>query len=130
LRVEEPELTTAPVLGDPVLLERLAYNLVENAVRHNDSDGWLRVTTTAGPGGAVLAVSNSGPVIRPYDVRTMFEPFRRLDRERPAGERGFGLGLSIVRAITHAHGGDITATPHPNGGLTVTVTFPPHSSAM
>jgi signal transduction histidine kinase len=120
LRVESA-LAPAPVHGDPVLLERLAHNLVENAVRHNRSDGWFRVETT-GPG--VLTVSNSGPVIRAYDVETMFQPFRRLDRERVSGDRGFGLGLSIVRAITHAHGGEVTAVPHADGGLAVTVTLP------
>jgi signal transduction histidine kinase len=124
LRVEEPSLAPAPVLGDPVLLERLAHNLVENAVRHNDSGGWLRATTSTRDGAAVLVVSNSGPVIRPYDVATMFQPFRRLDRERLTGDRGFGLGLSIVRAITNAHGGEVTAEPLQEGGLVVTVTLP------
>lgn len=124
LRVEEPSLAPAPVLGDPVLLERLAHNLVENAVRHNSSDGWLRVSTDTRDGACVLVVSNSGPVIRAYEVETMFQPFRRLDRERVNGERGFGLGLSIVRAITHAHGGEVTAEPRAEGGLTVTVTIP------
>jgi signal transduction histidine kinase len=124
VRVEEPALAAAPVLGDPVLLERLAHNLVENAVRHNNSDGWLRVETAMRDGVAELVVSNSGPVIRAYDVETMFEPFRRLDRERVNGERGFGLGLSIVRAITRAHGGEVSAVPRAEGGLTVTVTVP------
>lgn len=124
VRVEEPALSAAPVLGDPVLLERLAHNLVENAVRHNSSDGWLRVETAMRDGAGVLVVSNSGPVIRAYDVETMFEPFRRLDRERVNGERGFGLGLSIVRAITRAHGGEVSAVPRAEGGLTVTVTVP------
>ena len=124
LRVADPELTAAPVLGDPVLLERLAHNLVENAVRHNGSGGWLSVTTGARDGAGVLVVSNSGPVIRSYEVETMFQPFRRLDRERVHGERGFGLGLSIVRAIALAHGGTVAAQPRPEGGLTVTVTLP------
>jgi signal transduction histidine kinase len=124
VRVEEPALSAAPVLGDPVLLERLAHNLVENAVRHNHADGWLRVSTSTRDGASVLEVTNTGPVIRAYEVATMFEPFRRLDRERVNGDRGFGLGLSIVRAITHAHGGEVTAEPRTEGGLTVTVTVP------
>ena len=124
LRVAEPELAAAPVLGDPVLLERLAHNLVENAVRHNVPGGSLSVTTGTRDGAAVLVVRNSGPVIRAYEVETMFQPFRRLDRERVHGERGFGLGLSIVRAIAVAHGGTVVAEPDPEGGLTVTVTLP------
>jgi signal transduction histidine kinase len=124
VRVEQPKLSAAPVQGDPVLLERLAHNLVENAVRHNKTGGWLRVTTSTRDGAAVFEVTNTGPVIRAYEVSTMFEPFRRLDRERVNGDRGFGLGLSIVRAITHAHGGEVTATPRAEGGLTMTVTMP------
>ncbi|HEX6355835.1 HAMP domain-containing sensor histidine kinase [Actinophytocola sp.] len=123
LRVES-SLEEATVHGDPVLLERLAHNLVENSVRHNGSGGWLLVETEVRAGAGVLVVSNSGPVIRAYDVETMFQPFRRLDRERLSGERGFGLGLSIVRAITHSHGGEVTAVPRPDGGLVVTVTLP------
>jgi len=123
IRVEEPELAAAPVFGDPVLLERMAHNLVENAVRHNESGGWLRVSTFARDGASVLAVTNSGPVIRAYEVPTMFEPFRRLDRERVDGDRGFGLGLSIVRAIVHAHDGEITVVPRAEGGLTCVVYF-------
>jgi signal transduction histidine kinase len=117
-------LTAAPVLGDPVLLERLAHNLVENAVRHNHAEGSVRVETAVRAGVGVLVVTNTGPVIRTYEVETMFQPFRRLGRERVNGERGFGLGLSIVRAITHAHSGEVVALPRPDGGLTVTVTVP------
>jgi signal transduction histidine kinase len=124
VRVAEPALAAAPVLGDPVLLERLAHNLVENAVRHNSSGGWLRVSTEVRDGSGVLVIVNSGPVIRAYEVETMFQPFRRLDRDRVAGERGFGLGLSIVRAIANAHGGEVTAVPRAEGGLTVTVRLP------
>ena len=124
LRIEEASLAAAPVVGDPVLLERLVQNVVENAVRHNHSGGWLRVATSAGDGGGVLEVSNGGPRIRAYEVELMFQPFRRLGRERISGERGFGLGLSIVRAIAHAHSGTVTAVPRPEGGLTVTVTIP------
>lgn len=124
LRVEEASLGPAPVVGDPVLLERLVQNVVENAVRHNNSGGWLRVATSASAGTGELVVSNGGPRIRDYEVEMMFQPFRRLGRERLSGERGFGLGLSIVRAITHAHSGVVTAVPRPEGGLTVTVTIP------
>lgn len=124
VRVEEPELAAGPVIGDPVLLERLVQNLVENSVRHNHSGGWLAVTTSATADHAELTVRNGGPVIRSYEIETMFQPFRRLDRERTAGDRGFGLGLSIVRAIARAHAGEVTATPRAEGGLDVTVTLP------
>jgi signal transduction histidine kinase len=111
----------APVLGNPVLLERLVQNLVDNGVRHNVEDGWVRVSTATHGDAATLVVTNTGPVVAPYDVPTLFEPFRRLNREHSPGA---GLGLSIVRAVTNAHGGAVTAEPRPGGGLVVTVTIP------
>jgi signal transduction histidine kinase len=72
----------------------------------------------------VLVVTNTGPVIPPYEVAGLFEPFRRLDTTRIAGAGGAGLGLSIVRSIARAHGGDVIAVPRDGGGLTVTVTLP------
>jgi signal transduction histidine kinase len=118
------ELAPAPTAGDPVLLERLTQNLVENAVRHNlPAGGWLSVRTGRAGGQVELAVTNTGPVVAPYETETIFEPFRRLRRDRAAG-RGFGLGLSIVRAVAGAHGGAVSARPHDGGGLVVTVTLP------
>jgi signal transduction histidine kinase len=120
IRTEPAE---APTYGDPVLLERLVQNLVENAVRHNVTGGWVRVATYARNGTAVLEVSNTGPVVPPYEVEGLFEPFRRLGTDRLAGP-GVGLGLSIVRAVARAHGGEAHAAPRPEGGLVVTVTLP------
>ncbi|MDO3703590.1 HAMP domain-containing sensor histidine kinase [Micromonospora sp. C28SCA-DRY-2] len=119
------ELAPAPVLGDPVLLERLTTNLVENAVRHNvPAGGWIGVGTGVRDGRATLTVSNTGPLVPGYDVETIFEPFRRLSGERVGSGRGFGLGLSIVRAVARAHGGTVTARPRDGGGLDVTVELP------
>jgi len=115
---------SAPVLGDPVLLERLVHNLVDNAERHNMPDGWLTVSTGRQGDRATITVSNSGPLVAPYDVGVIFEPFRRLGGERTGPDRGAGLGLSIVRAVARAHGGEATATPREGGGLTVTVSLP------
>jgi signal transduction histidine kinase len=118
------QLSPAPTHGDPILLERLVQNLVENAERHNAPGGWLAVTTQTTNGWAVLTVTNTGPVVPAYDVEALFQPFRRLNRERLDGGRGFGLGLSIVRAVTKAHGGTVRAVPRDGGGLVVTVTLP------
>jgi signal transduction histidine kinase len=118
------ELRPAGTHGDPVLLERLAQNLVENAVRYNEPGGWLSVGTGVHDGYATLTVSNTGPVVAPYDVPAMFEPFRRLGGDRVRSDRGFGLGLSIVRAVARAHGGEVTAVPREGGGLVVTVRLP------
>jgi signal transduction histidine kinase len=117
-------LAPAPTAGDPVLLERLTQNLVENAVRHNVDGGWVQVTTSTADGRALLTVDNTGPVVPAYEVETLFQPFRRLRAERTGRGRGFGLGLSIVRAVARAHGGQVRAVPREGGGLTVTVTLP------
>ena len=113
----------AAVLGDRGLLERLAGNLVENAVRHNVDGGWVRVDTGTVEGKARLQVMNSGPVVAEEEVPRLFEPFRRQGTARTA-RRGAGLGLSIVRAVATVHGGSVTAQARPEGGLTVTVELP------
>jgi signal transduction histidine kinase len=113
----------AAVLGDRVLLERLAGNLVENAVRHNVDGGWLRADTGTVEGRARLQVSSSGPVVPPEEVEHLFEPFRRHGTARTA-RRGAGLGLAIVRAVVAAHGGSVSATAPAAGGLVVTVDLP------
>jgi signal transduction histidine kinase len=115
----------APTAGDPALLGRLAGNLIENAIRHNGSGGQVEVVTGTEPGTgeARLAVSNTGAEIAAADVDGLFEPFRRLHGDRVGG-RGAGLGLSIVRSVTAAHGGRVTARPRPGGGLVVEVFLP------
>ena len=113
----------AGVLGDRGLLERLAGNLVENAVRHNVPDGWVRVDTGTVQGRSRLEVSNSGGRLAPDQVAGLFEPFRRYGTARTA-RRGAGLGLAIVRAVTELHGGGVSAVARPDGGLTVTVDLP------
>ncbi len=114
----------APTHGDPVLLERVVGNLVENAVRHNIAGGWLEVGTAAVDGGAELRVASSGPEVPADRVDELFEPFRRGPVERTGAARGAGLGLSIVRAVVLAHGGTVAARPVVGGGLSVTVLLP------
>ncbi|NYV75177.1 HAMP domain-containing sensor histidine kinase [Streptomyces sp. UH6] len=113
------------VQGNGVLLERIALNLVQNAVRYNvPEDGWVEVTTGAEQGVAVLVVTNTGPVVPAYEIDNLFEPFRRLRTERTGSDKGVGLGLSIVRSVARAHGGHITAVPREGGGLVMRVTLP------
>ncbi|NBH07867.1 ATP-binding protein, partial [Amycolatopsis sp. SID8362] len=114
-------LAEASTIGDALMLERLVHNLVENALRHNNDDGWAEVTTRMAPGRAELSVANSGPVIPAGEVPALFDPFHR--RARVAAE-GAGLGLSIVRSVAHAHGGEVVARARPEGGLVVVVSLP------
>ncbi|MEV4706526.1 HAMP domain-containing sensor histidine kinase [Actinoplanes sp. NPDC049316] len=120
------ELAEAATLGDPVLLERLVQNLLDNAARHNlSTGGWVRAATGTRNGWATLQVANSGPIVPRYEVPALFEPFRRLTgTDRLAGSGGAGLGLSIVRAVARAHGGDVHIDPRDEGGLVVTVALP------
>lgn len=121
----EPALLT----GDPDLLDRLVTNLVQNAIRYNEPGGWVAVSTKTnrqqpGQPQAELVVENTGLPVDQDDLNDLFEPFRRgQDR---TGD-GVGLGLSIVKAITTAHGGNVNAHSRPNdGGLLVTVAMPSH----
>jgi signal transduction histidine kinase len=117
------DLRPAPVDGDPVLLDRLVRNLVDNAIRHNRPGGFVAVTTAHRDGGAVITVRNSGAAIPPDEVDRLFEPFQRLSPQRGGASGSSGLGLAIVRSIVHAHGGTVAAAPTAGGGLTVTVTL-------
>ena len=118
------DLRPAPVVGDPSLLERLAGNLIENAVRYNHGQGRVWVRTDTDGRTSRLVVGNTGFEVEPDDVPKLFEAFRRGVRDRTGSGRGAGLGLSIVRAVTDAHGGSVRADPLPEGGLEVTVTLP------
>jgi signal transduction histidine kinase len=117
-------LGSAPSRGDQRLAERLAANLVDNAVRHNVSGGWVEVATAIRSGRSVLSVSNTGAPIAPDQVERLFQPFGRLEATRFSRD-GLGLGLSIVTAIAAAHDADLRARPLPGGGLEVEVHFPP-----
>lgn len=120
------ERAPAVVQGNGVLLERIALNLVQNAVRYNvqGEGGWVEVTTELQHGQAVLVVSNTGPVVPAYEIDNLFEPFTRLRTERTGSDKGVGLGLSIVRSVARVHGGHITARPREGGGLVMRVTLP------
>jgi signal transduction histidine kinase len=115
-------LEPATVDGDAPLLERLAANLLENAVRYNRPGGFVRVSTREGIASAELRVENSGPPVDREAAARLAEPFERLQREADA--RGAGLGLSIVSAVSEAHGGSLLIEPRAEGGLVVSVRLP------
>ncbi|WP_445529238.1 sensor histidine kinase [Streptomyces cyslabdanicus] len=137
------ERKPAVVQGNGVLLERIALNLVQNAVRYNVAHeevqrealpnkggggrregGWVEVTTDVQHGQAILVVTNTGPVVPAYEIDNLFEPFRRLRTERTGSDKGVGLGLSIARSVARAHGGHISAQPREGGGLVMRVMLP------
>jgi len=114
----------ARVSGDPVLLERLAANLISNAARHNIAGGWIEVTTRTELGNAILRVANTGPLVPAGELQRLFQPFQRLDSNPRTSNDGVGLGLAIVEAIATAHTARVSASPRAAGGLEIDVSFP------
>jgi hypothetical protein len=112
------------VEGDGTLLRRLVENLIDNAVRHNESHGYVAVRSEVDDKVVRLVVENGGPVLDSGAVAALGRPFRRLGAERTGSENGFGLGLSIVTAIAESHGGEVRFIAQPEGGLSVTVELP------
>jgi len=118
------DLRAAAVVGDPVLLERLVANLVENALKYNVQDGEITIRSGLYEGMPAVQVENSGKVIPAYEIESLFEPFRRGTGDRVGSGRSAGLGMSIVRSVVRAHEGSVTAWPRAGGGLVVTVCLP------
>ena len=107
--------------GDPVLLRQLLANLLQNAVRHNHPGGTVRLTAALQDDAVSLQVTNTGPVVAAETVPMLTEPFYRA-RGRTSG--GHGLGLALASTIVDAHGGRLSISANPAGGLTVTVMLP------
>lgn len=126
------ELKPAAVAGDPVLLERLVQNLLDNAIRYNiPGDGTIEVSSGTADGLSYVTVENTGPAVPAYEIPNLFDPFHRLttterlaDPPQSSSRRGAGLGLSIVRSVAQAHGGNTSALPREGGGLVIHVRVP------
>ncbi len=107
---------------DPVLLEHALANLLENAVVHDPDGDDIEVCAVARGCRIDLAVVDHGPGIAPAERARVFEEFVRLDS--PQGRPGTGLGLTIVRALTEAHGGHVRVESTPGGGATFVLDLP------
>jgi signal transduction histidine kinase len=116
-------LDPAETAGDPQLLERMISNLVDNAIRHNEPGGWIRLRTGASDAAVYLQIANSGPFVPDDTVSSLFEPFRRMEA-RTGVRDGVGLGLSIARSVVTAHRATVTARSQPAGGLDISVVIP------
>jgi signal transduction histidine kinase len=117
------EPAAASATGDRRLVESLAANLVDNAIRHNVRGGRVTVATGAAGPATRLRVGNTGPVISPDELGRLVEPFRRRTGDRTSHPDGHGLGLAIVRAIATAHRARLELDPRADGGLDVEVSF-------
>jgi signal transduction histidine kinase len=114
------QLQPVTITGDIALLERLASNLIDNAIRYSGDQSQIRITTSTAPPG--LQIDNSGPHLRADVVASLTEPFRRGTHDRASGD-GLGLGLSLVAAIAAAHHAQLHLSPRRTGGLHVEIHF-------
>jgi len=113
-----------PVYADPLRLERIVYNLLENAVKYSPQGGEVKVSVKPNKGHLVIGVSDRGVGISPADQAKLFAPFQRLEESRPGGTRGVGLGLLVCQRLVEAHGGQIWVESKPGHGSTFFFTLP------
>ena len=118
----EANIAAARVLGDPIRLEQMVRNLVDNAVRHTTGRVALSVGTESGQ--VVVRVDNDGPPIPEDDRDSVFERFTRLQESRHRDTGGSGLGLAIVRTVAEAHGGTAITTQTSEGSCRFEVRLP------
>ena len=113
----------APMVGSDILIYRLVYNLVENAIKYNHLGGQVTVTAYQKEKQVYLSVADTGSGI-PEELRErVFEPFFRVDKSRSRELGGVGLGLALVREIVRVHDGSITVKSNPSGGTIFEVLF-------
>ena len=104
------------MVGSDILIYRLVYNLVENAIKYNHSGGQVTVTADRKEKHVYLSVEDTGAGIPEELKERVFEPFFRVDKSRSRELGGVGLGLALVREIVRVHDGSITVKPNPSGG--------------
>ena len=111
------------MVGSDILIYRLVYNLVENAIKYNHSGGQVTVTAYKEQKHIYLSVADTGSGI-PKELRErVFEPFFRVDKSRSRKLGGVGLGLALVHEIVRVHDGSITVKSNPSGGTILEVIF-------
>ena len=104
------------MVGSDILIYRLVYNLVENAIKYNHSGGQVTVTADRKENHVYLSVEDTGAGIPEELKESVFEPFFRVDKSRSRELGGVGLGLALVREIVRVHDGSITVKSNPSGG--------------
>jgi signal transduction histidine kinase len=106
--------------GDPVALQRLFSNLIDNAVKYGER---ARISVNQRGEDAVITIADSGPGLPEAELEKVFTPFYRAEAEKHGTKPGVGLGLSIARAVARGHGGELVLRSHPTG-LVAEVTLP------
>jgi signal transduction histidine kinase len=112
------------LMADSKQLERLLLNLLKNAIKYNQENGWIKVWAKENGKNVILSVQDSGIGISKEDLKYVFERFYRADKSRTRKEGGSGLGLAICKWIAQIHGGKIEVESVPGKGSLFTVTLP------
>ncbi len=107
IKIESEIAEDVVVIGDVVLLRQALLNLVNNAIKYNHDNGFVRIFLTKDDHLIRVAVENSGPPISSESQGKVFDRFYRADQARSRGKDGFGLGLSLARAVVEGHGGEL-----------------------
>ena len=110
--------------ADPLRLERILYNLLENAVKYSPQGSEIQIFTRPGKGFLVIGVSDQGFGISPQDKARLFKPFQRLEQPELERIKGIGLGLLVCQRLVEAHGGQIWVESEPGRGSTFFFTVP------
>jgi signal transduction histidine kinase len=113
--------TPTPMNGDPARLRQVVGNLLSNALKFTPAGGRVRVSVTTGSARGILEVADSGPGIPEDEIARVFE---RFFRGRAAAAAGSGIGLTVVRDLVRAHGGEVSAANAAAGGAVFKVTLP------
>ncbi len=117
-------LAPSPAFVDPLAIEQILDNLVDNALKYTPAGGRVAVRTATEAGMALLEVADSGVGIEPSEQARVFERFYRVDKARSRDVPGTGLGLSIVKHLVEANGGSIELESWPGRGSTFRIRFP------
>jgi PAS domain S-box-containing protein len=116
----------APVVGywDKLGIRRMLENLVNNAIKYGTPHSQITLSLTSASDQATISVHNIGNPISPKDQSTLFRPYRRTLSAHQSAQKGWGLGLTLVRGVAEAHGGSVQVSSSPDTGTTFSVTLP------
>jgi signal transduction histidine kinase len=113
----------SPVFADPLRIEQILTNVLENASKYSSEGAPIRIVVAAESGGTTLSIQDRGQGIAPEEIPHLFDRYYQTTKAR-GGERGLGLGLYITRGLVEAHGGKITVESTPGTGSTFRIWFP------
>lgn len=116
--------TKLKINADPDLMHQVIYNLIENAVKFTNNDGYIAFSLNETKYELSISIENSGPGIPPEDIRFVFDRFYKTDKSRSMDKKGMGLGLFITRSIMRLHGGHIYVESEPDNFCRFTFQLP------